>query len=89
MWLMDGVGRHVLLSAVWCLCCCAEAAGRLPICASLPLTWPATGCNPTATPFPAGTLYASHDPTLCHSPGKPLTPGGAASILDALARLHP
>jgi hypothetical protein len=27
------------------------------------------GCNPTATPFPAGTLYASHDPTLCHSPG--------------------
>lgn len=27
------------------------------------------GCNPTASPFPAGTLYASHDPTLCHSPG--------------------
>lgn len=27
------------------------------------------GCTPTATPFPAGSLYASHDPTLCHSPG--------------------
>ncbi|EFN54932.1 hypothetical protein CHLNCDRAFT_134667 [Chlorella variabilis] len=27
------------------------------------------GCNPTATPFPAGTLFASHDATLCHSPG--------------------
>lgn len=27
------------------------------------------GCAPTATPFPAGTLFASHDATLCHSPG--------------------
>ncbi|KAI3438282.1 hypothetical protein D9Q98_000717 [Chlorella vulgaris] len=27
------------------------------------------GCNPTATPFPAGSLFASHDATLCHSPG--------------------
>ncbi|PSC72327.1 stem-specific TSJT1-like [Micractinium conductrix] len=27
------------------------------------------GCNPTASPFPAGCLFASHDATLCHSPG--------------------
>lgn len=33
------------------------------------------GCVPSATPFPAGTLYASHDATLCHSPG---APAGAA-----------
>lgn len=27
------------------------------------------GCTPSATPFPAGSLYASHDTTLCTSPG--------------------